>query len=70
MNCFYVTDLLLEAKSGTGKTVVFSIIALEKLNLNNGLQVMILTPTREIAAQICDVIKQIGSHHKGKLIAI
>lgn len=58
-------DLLLEAKSGTGKTVVFSIIALEKLNLNNGLQVMILTPTREIAAQICDVIKQIGSHHKG-----
>ncbi|CAK1556309.1 unnamed protein product [Leptosia nina] len=58
-------DLILEAKSGTGKTVVFSTIALELLNLQKGLQVIIVTPTREIAAQICDVIKQIGSHFEG-----
>lgn len=58
--------MLLEAKSGTGKTAVFSVIALEKLDLKKGLQIVILAPTREIAAQICDVIKQIGSGYDGK----
>ncbi|XP_072947275.1 probable ATP-dependent RNA helicase DDX20 [Epargyreus clarus] len=57
-------DLLLEAKSGTGKTAVFSIIALEKLDFCKGLQVVILTPTREIAAQVCDVLKEIGSPYE------
>ncbi|KAJ8713534.1 hypothetical protein PYW07_013904 [Mythimna separata] len=57
-------DLLLEAKSGTGKTAVFTVIALEKLDLEKGVQTIILAPTREIAAQICDVISQIGSNLK------
>lgn len=64
------SDLLLEAKSGTGKTAVFTVIALEKLDLQKGLQTIILAPTREIAAQISDVIKQIGSSYKGKNICI
>lgn len=64
----FFLDLLLEAKSGTGKTAVFSVIALEKLELDKGLQTIILAPTREIASQICDVIKQIGVCYKGKLI--
>ncbi|XP_038223415.1 probable ATP-dependent RNA helicase DDX20 [Zerene cesonia] len=63
-------DLLLEAKSGTGKTVVFSTIALEKLNLSKGLQVVIITPTREIAVQISDVLKQIGSKCEGLTIEV
>ncbi|XP_041987390.1 probable ATP-dependent RNA helicase DDX20 [Aricia agestis] len=63
-------DLLLEAKSGTGKTAVFTVIALEKIDLNLGLQVLILSPTREIAAQICDVIKQIGSTYTGLCVEV
>ncbi|XP_063363686.1 uncharacterized protein LOC134652428 [Cydia amplana] len=63
-------DLLLEAKSGTGKTAVFTVIALEKINVNNGLQAVILAPTREIAAQICDVIKQIGGQYTGLTIEV
>ncbi|KAI8426201.1 hypothetical protein MSG28_005131 [Choristoneura fumiferana] len=63
-------NLLLEAKSGTGKTAVFTVIALEKINLNNGLQVVILAPTREIASQICDVIKQIGSKYAGLSVEV
>ncbi|CAB3251723.1 unnamed protein product [Arctia plantaginis] len=58
-------DLFLEAKSGTGKTAVFTVIALEKIDLDKALQTVILTPTREIAAQITDVIKQIGSKYIG-----
>lgn len=55
-------DLIAQAKSGTGKTCVFSVIALESLLLNSDTtQVLILAPTREIAAQIKDVISAIGS---------
>lgn len=64
----FVLDLILEAKSGTGKTAVFTIIALEKLDLNKDLQVIILAPTREIAAQICDVFKQIGCKYEGRFV--
>lgn len=63
-------DLILEAKSGTGKTAVFTIIALEKLDLNKDLQVIILAPTREIAAQICDVFKQIGCKYEGLCVEV
>ncbi|CAG2195176.1 DDX20 [Mytilus edulis] len=54
-------DLIVQAKSGTGKTCVFSVIALEGLQLDtSALQVLILAPTREIAIQIWDVVKSIG----------
>ncbi|KOB69251.1 DEAD box ATP-dependent RNA helicase [Operophtera brumata] len=63
-------DLLLEAKSGTGKTAVFSVIALEKINLDKGVQTLILAPTREIASQICDVLKTIGAYFKGLSVEV
>ncbi|XP_050413672.1 probable ATP-dependent RNA helicase DDX20 [Patella vulgata] len=54
-------DLIVQAKSGTGKTCVFSVVALESLQLkSSALQVLVLAPTREIAVQIQDVIKNIG----------
>jgi ATP-dependent RNA helicase DDX20 len=58
-------DLIIQAKSGTGKTCVFGIIALEHVLSsvkNNSLQVLILAPTREVAIQISDVIKAISVH--------
>ncbi|XP_062604795.1 probable ATP-dependent RNA helicase DDX20 [Saccostrea cucullata] len=54
-------DLIVQAKSGTGKTCVFSVIALEGLQTESyALQVLVLAPTREIAIQIWDVICSIG----------
>ncbi|XP_069141496.1 uncharacterized protein [Argopecten irradians] len=54
-------DLIVQAKSGTGKTCVFSVIALESLQTASyALQVLVLAPTREIAIQIWDVIRGIG----------
>ena len=61
-------DLLIQAKSGTGKTLVFSITALESVQTNDddddeasviGTRVIILGPTREIAQQIVQVIKTV-----------
>lgn len=56
----------MQAKSGTGKTCVFSVIALEHVLANRAktLQVLILAPTREVAMQICSVIKSISSAFK------
>ncbi|XP_056634689.1 probable ATP-dependent RNA helicase DDX20 [Diorhabda sublineata] len=58
-------DLIVKSKSGTGKTLVFSIIALESLKPKaKNLAVLILTPAREIAVQVQDVIKQLGFFFK------
>ncbi|KAI8644997.1 P-loop containing nucleoside triphosphate hydrolase protein [Parasitella parasitica] len=55
-------DMIAQAKSGTGKTVVFGVITLEAINTAMSQpQAMIIAPTREIAVQIRDVIRNIGS---------
>ncbi|KAF7992852.1 hypothetical protein HCN44_005196 [Aphidius gifuensis] len=59
-------DLIVQAKSGTGKTAVFSIIGLEMIDPKLPyVQALMLAPTREIAVQICEVISAIGSQIKG-----
>ncbi|XP_059783735.1 probable ATP-dependent RNA helicase DDX20 [Balaenoptera ricei] len=59
-------DLIVQAKSGTGKTCVFSTIALDSLVLENlSTQILILAPTREIAIQIHSVITAIGIKMEG-----
>ncbi|KAB0796234.1 hypothetical protein PPYR_10295 [Photinus pyralis] len=56
-------DLILQSKSGTGKTLIFAIIALEMIQTAiDHPQVLIIAPTREIADQICSVITAIGRH--------
>ena len=57
-------DLIAQAKSGTGKTCVFAVVALESLqpNTGGGPQALIVTPTREIAVQVRDVCRGIGAH--------
>ncbi|XP_067166608.1 probable ATP-dependent RNA helicase DDX20 [Apteryx mantelli] len=59
-------DLIVQAKSGTGKTCVFSAIALDALLLENpATQILILAPTREIAVQIHAVVTAIGIKMEG-----
>ncbi|XP_018415258.1 PREDICTED: probable ATP-dependent RNA helicase DDX20 [Nanorana parkeri] len=59
-------DLIVQAKSGTGKTCVFTTVALDSLILENtATQILVLAPTREIAVQIHSVIITIGSRMEG-----
>ncbi|XP_061590914.1 probable ATP-dependent RNA helicase DDX20 [Cololabis saira] len=59
-------DLIVQAKSGTGKTCVFCTIALDSLVLeNSATQVLVLAPTREIAVQIHSVVMAIGCAMEG-----
>uniref|UniRef100_A0A674GGU4 Probable ATP-dependent RNA helicase DDX20 n=1 Tax=Taeniopygia guttata TaxID=59729 RepID=A0A674GGU4_TAEGU len=59
-------DLIVQAKSGTGKTCVFATIALEAVLLESpATQILVLAPTREIAVQIHAVITTIGIKMEG-----
>ncbi|OMJ89677.1 hypothetical protein SteCoe_8129 [Stentor coeruleus] len=52
-------NLIVQAKNGTGKTLAFSLVALETVDPNDkGVQVLVLTATHEIANQICDFFNE------------
>jgi|1048.fasta_scaffold28901_2 translation initiation factor 4A len=59
-------DVIAQAQSGTGKTAAFGIGALSIVNvLDNFTQVLILSPTKELAKQTANVLEQIGSMMNG-----
>ena len=59
-------DLLGHAPTGTGKTAAFALPLLSRLDMDDkNVQVMTLTPTRELAIQVAEAYKRYGSHIKG-----
>ncbi|XP_026666874.1 uncharacterized protein LOC108633152 [Ceratina calcarata] len=64
-------DLIMRAKSGTGKTLVFSVISLEMVDIEiSSIQVLVLAPTREIAVQIAHVFSSVGCEIKGLKVEV
>ncbi len=58
-------DLLLTSPTGSGKTLAFLLPMLEQLDSEvNGVQVLILTPARELSLQIETVFKSMGTNFK------
>ena len=58
-------DIVAQSQSGTGKTGTFIISSLQKVDLSEkSTQVLILSPTRELANQSYEVAKKIGSYTK------
>ena len=56
-------DMIAQGQSGTGKTGAFTIGLLERLDVkSNHPQVIVLSPTRELARQSLTVISSIGDH--------
>lgn len=61
-------DVLGAARTGSGKTLAFLIPILERLyrakwGPSDGLGALIISPTRELAMQIFDVLRKMGSFH-------
>lgn len=51
-------DVVGQSQTGTGKTAAFSLPILEQIDVENrAVQALILTPTRELAVQVCAAIK-------------
>ena len=60
-------DIIAQSQSGTGKTGAFVISCLQRIDENlDGCQGLIISPTRELAFQIMDVFKNLGSYTKIK----
>jgi len=53
-------DVVGQAETGSGKTIAFCLPILEKINRGEGLQTVVLTPTRELCIQVTDVFKDFG----------
>ena len=60
-------DVIGQSQTGTGKTAAFAVPAIERLlaDRKDGVQVLILCPTRELAMQACDEIRKLTSHTRG-----
>lgn len=58
-------DVLGSAQTGTGKTGAFSIPLVEKLLRSDRGTALVLTPTRELAKQVMDVIVQLTGRDSG-----
>lgn len=57
------SDVIAQAQSGTGKTATLSIASLQRIDTQlREIQVMVLSPTRELALQIQTVILALGDY--------
>ncbi len=65
-------DLVGQAQTGTGKTAAFGLPLLARLDLNQRTpQVLVLTPTRELALQVAEAITSYAARLRGvKVLAI
>ena len=53
-------DVVGQAETGSGKTLAFCIPLLEKIVPKQGVQAVVITPTRELCVQITDEFKKFG----------
>jgi ATP-dependent RNA helicase DeaD len=59
-------DVLGQAQTGTGKTAAFALPLLSRIDLKKlEPQVLVLTPTRELAIQVAEAFQRYASHLKG-----
>ncbi|KAM8709943.1 hypothetical protein ACLKA7_016705 [Drosophila subpalustris] len=59
-------DLLVQSKSGTGKTLIYTLAAFQLLNMPPPKpQVLIIVPTRELAIQVEDTANGLSSEMRG-----
>jgi ATP-dependent RNA helicase DeaD len=63
-------DIVAQAHTGTGKTAAFSLPALNNLNIKEGIGILVITPTRELATQVSDEIFKYGRNMGVKTVTI
>ena len=60
-------DCLLQSQSGTGKTATYLLGILNRIEISNKLQALVILPTRELAEQVYNVAKKIAKQTKIKM---
>lgn len=63
-------DILGQARTGTGKTAAFGIPILCRAVRGEGIQALVLTPTRELAVQVDEEIRRMGQGTPIRCVAV
>lgn len=63
-------DVIAQAQTGTGKTAAFGLPLINNLKHNGTIEVLIVTPTRELAMQIGDEIFKLGKYSRVKTVSL
>lgn len=53
-------DVIGQAHTGTGKTAAFGLPVMDRITVDGGIQMLVVTPTRELAAQVSDELFRLG----------
>ena len=64
-------DFVGQAQTGTGKTAAFTLPLLQRINPSDrGVQAIVLSPTRELANQICEEMRKFCTHEKIRVFSV
>jgi ATP-dependent RNA helicase DeaD len=63
-------DVVGQAHTGSGKTAAFALAMLQEIQPKNGIQGLIMAPTRELAMQITEEIKKFGKYTKIRVVTV
>jgi ATP-dependent RNA helicase DeaD len=63
-------DVIGESETGSGKTLAFGCGIVDQVNRQGGIQALILTPTRELAEQVKDSLKELTFKPRLNIFAI
>ena len=63
-------DMVGQAHTGTGKTAAFGLPALNNMKMNGKVELLVITPTRELATQVSDEIFKYGRNLNAKTVTV
>lgn len=63
-------DIIGQAQTGTGKTAAFGLPAMSRLRNDKTVEILILTPTRELAIQVSDELFRLGKFAGVKTVPV
>lgn len=63
-------DAIGQAQTGTGKTAAFGIPLVDRVTADNHVQVLVLTPTRELAIQVAGEVRKIAKYKHVRSVPI
>lgn len=64
-------DIVAQAQTGTGKTAAFGLSTMSMIDPSqNRVQILVITPTRELATQVSDELYSLGRHRGVKTVTI
>ena len=61
------SDIVGQARTGTGKTAAFGLPTIQKIKPGAGLQALVITPTRELASQVSEELYRLALTEKSVL---